>query len=204
MLPNKSKLGFPVDYGDSPLDNEDRLSVRVVEGIKSKRFWGILSGLFSVILIIGSNARSTNAISLEAGESIAQAAAEAASEMPQGVPTTLGGTAAGRAAGASAPAPLPAAPDVGCHNRFGRAGLPGALGTPGGPGGPPSPGQPPVMIGIPRPATPILRTGNTLVFAGSIGWICLNAYWGNTVAIIGFSAMVGGWFLSVLGVKLGS
>ena len=204
MLSNKNKLGFPVDYGDSPLDNEDRLSVSVVKVIKSKRFGDTLSGLFSVILILGSNARPTNAIPVEAGECIAQAAAEAASEIPQGVPATLGGTAAGRAAGTPAPAPLPTVvPDVGGHNPFGRTGLPGTPLGPGGPGGPPGPGQPPVFMGIPRPATPLLRSGNTMVFAGSIGWVCLNAYWGNPVAIAGCTTMVGVWFLSVLGIKIG-
>lgn len=206
MFSNQNKLGFPVDYGDSPLDNEDRLSVSVVKGIKSKQFRNIISGLFSVILILGSNARPANAIPAEAGECIADIAEAAAAEMPQGVPAgTVAGTAAGRAAAAPGPAPLPAAGAAAGRGagRF-ELGTPGAPLGPGGPGGPPAPGQPPIHLGIPRPVTTLSRGGNTVIFAGSIGWICLNAYWGDPVAIAGCSVMIGTWFLSVIGIRVGT
>lgn len=113
--------------------------------------------------------RPTNAIPPEAGEHIAKAAAEAASEMPNNIPVIM--------QGAAAPAPVkpigadlpPAVPAAG-HNGFRQFTPPGA---PGGYGGPPLPGQPPIMVGIPRPSTGPTRIGNTIIFAGSISWICL-------------------------------
>lgn len=213
MLSKQKKLGFPVDYGDSPLGDEDRLSVSVVKGMQSKRSRDIVSGICSFILIAGVHVRPTNAIPPESIEYIAQAAAEVASEMPKGIPPTIGGTAAGRAAGALGPAPIPVIPGIPVAaptvpnftytNGVPGTGGPGTPFGPGGPGGPPSPGQPPILIGIPRPSTTLTRSGNTFLFAGSIGWVCLNAYWGNPVAIAGCTTMIGTWFFTAIGVKLG-
>lgn len=77
-----------------------------------------------------------------------------------------------------------------------------AAGLPGGPGGPLSPGQPPVCLPLPRPCTPATRGANTVIFAGSFAWICVNAYWGNPVAIAGCSAMFIGWVANALGIRI--
>ena len=184
MFHRQNKLGFPVDYGDTPVDDESQLSVIVVKGIKSKWFRDVLSGVCSIILIVGSNARPVNAIPLdgipvEAGACIAQAAAEAASEMPKAVPAAVVGTAAL----APGPAPLENVPGALGHQSFTKIG---------------APGQPPIFIGLPRPVTTPARIGNTIAFGGSVGWICINAYWGNPAAIAGCSVMVATWFFSVL------
>jgi hypothetical protein len=67
---------------------------------------------------------------------------------------------------------------------------PAPPGLPGGPGGPPLPGQPPIYMPLGRPITPQARTANSIFFAGSIGWICLNEYWGSPIALVGCTSMV--------------
>jgi hypothetical protein len=208
MVYKKNALGFPIDYGDAPLDDEHRLSHSLVKGIKSKRFRDIVYGIAYFTLVVGVNVRPTNAIPPEAGEHIAKAAAEAASEMPNNIPVIVQG-AAGPAPvkpiGADLPPAVPAAGHNGFYqgyNGFRQFTPPGAPGGYGGPGGPPLPGQPPIMVGIPRPSTGVLRVGNTVIFAGSISWICLNAYWGNPIALIGCSGMVVGLLAEALGMKI--
>ena len=76
MVYKKNALGFPIDYGDTPLDDEHRLSHSLVKGIKSKRFRDIVYGISYFTLVVGVNVRPTNAIPPEAGEHIAKAHCE--------------------------------------------------------------------------------------------------------------------------------
>lgn len=64
--------------------------------------------------------------------------------------------------------------------------------------GPPFPGQPPIFMPIGRPVTPRARLANTVFFTGSFAYTCLNAYWGNPVALAGCSIMVATWFARTL------
>ena len=101
-----------------------------------------------------------------------------------------------------------AMPPPGTMNVPGAAlGQPGGPLGPGGPPGPPAPGKPPIMLPIGRPESSLARGVNTFAFLGSIGYVCLNAYWGNPVALAGCFAMVSTWLGSTLGLgftKLGN
>ena len=104
----------------------------------------------------------------------------------------VNGRIAGGVANAAGPKPLHPVPGV----------QPNRPGLPGAPGGPPKPGQPPIYMPLGRPVTPTARTLNTVAFTGSFAWVCLNAYWGNPVAIAGCSVMVIAWFANLLGIHI--
>jgi len=195
----KKNFGFPFHYGDTPSNEGDRLSDKVITVVQTKKFQNICSALFSAVLVIGGQARVSNAIPPEAGEHIANAADAAVNA---GKVADLAPNIEGRVAGgvANAAGPLPLAN----QNPVPVKDLPIAT-TPGLPGqaaGPPLPGHPPVHMPLGRPITIAGRTTNTLLYTGSLAWICVNAYWGDPVAIVGCSAMVAAWFINVLGISL--
>ena len=70
------------------------------------------------------------------------------------------------------------------------------------PGGPTLPVKPPIYVPLARPETAVARGANTFLFMGSIGWVCLNAYWGNPVVIAGCTVIAATWFARVLGVNI--
>lgn len=193
----KKTFGFPIHYGDTPSNNGDRLSDKVITVIQTKKFQNICSTLFSCMLVIGSQAQVSNAVPPEAGEHLANAADAAVNA---GQAADLAPNIDGRIAGgvANAPGPRP----LTNQNNIPVKDLP-APGLPGGAGGPPLPGQPPIYMPLARPVTPVARTTNSLMFTGSFAWICINAYWGNPVALAGCSVMVVTWFANVLGVTFG-
>ena len=196
----KKKLGFPIYYGDTPLNEGRRLSDKVLVVIQTERFQNICSGLFSAVLILGSHGQVSNAIPPEVGEQIAEAAEAAvnAGQAADLVPKIDGRVAA---AAANAPGLQPLIP----QNPVPVANLPqapGLPGDPGDPGGPPLPGHPLIYMPLGRPITPVCRTANTILFTGSFACICVNAYWGNPVAIAGCTVMVISWFGKVLGISL--
>ena len=194
-MTSKKTYGFPIDYGDTPRNDGSRISDTVVKIVKTEKFQNICSGVLSFALAYGSQAQSAYAMPPEAGEHIAGAAAEAvnAGEAANLCPN-LGNTA-GTAPIGPVPAAAAAAAAVG-------GGVPGAN-TAIGTIKPPAPAtniSPFMPLG--RPMTPMSRTLNTIAFGSSIGWICVNAYWGNPIALAGCTIMVVTWFGTVLGVKI--
>lgn len=196
MIEEKN-FGFPIHYGDTPSNEGDRLSDNVLAVTQTKRFQNICSALFSAVLVLGGQAQVSNAIPAEAGEHIANAADAAvnAGQVGDLAPNIGGRVAAGVA---NAPGSVP----LGNQNAMLVKDIPaGVPSLPGNAAGPPAPGQPPVYMPLPRPVTPVARTANSLLFTSSLVWICVNAYWGNPVALAGCSVMVATWFANVLGIS---
>lgn len=199
----KKTFGFPISYGDTPCDEGDRLSDTFVTVVKTKKFQNICSGFFSAVLWIGSQAQVAGAIPPEAGEQVANAADAAinagqANDLRPHIPE--GARIAAGVANAPGPPPLDNQNHISVQE-FPPA--PGLTGGPGGPGGPPAPGNPPVYMPLGRPITPVSRTANSIMFTGSLAWICVNAYWGNPVAMAGCAIMFATWFGTVLGINIG-
>lgn len=188
---NNLNLGFPFDYRDTPENDDNRLSHLFVKVVSSKKFQNICSALFFIGASGIQSPASANAFPAEAGEHIA-AAADAAVNSGT-VTCDIPGSAA-PIAGAVANEGHKALPNLQVGNKGNFGGLPPAPLTPA-----PAPGQPPIYMPLPRPITPVSRTLNTAVFTGSFAYICLNAYWGNPVAIAGCNVMVATWFFRVLG-----
>lgn len=192
----KKELGFPFSYGDQPGDDDNRLSHKFVAMVCSDKFKDMCMGVFTIIATVGQLGAPVHAIPPEAGGHAAAAAdaavnnGEAAKLIPDGAAAAkdMTRTVAGAAAAIPNGNGMP-------QTMFGR--------PPGTPGGPPAPGQPPVYMPLPRPMTPLGRGANTIFFGGSVAWICVNAYWGNPIAIAGCTVMVATWFANVLGVRLG-
>lgn len=194
----KKNFGFPIHYGDTPSNEGDRLSDKVITVVQTKKFQNICSGLLSAVLFLGSQTQVSNAIPPEAGEHIANAA-DAAVNAGQAADLTPGIGGRFAAGVANAPGSVP----LGNQNLPPVRNLPvaGGPGLPGYPGGPPAPGNPPVYMPLGRPMTPASRTANSVLFTGSLAWICVNAYWGNPVAIAGCSVMAATWFATILGIS---
>ena len=62
MIEEKN-FGFPIHYGDTPSNENDRLSDNVFAVIQIKRFQDICSAVFSAVLVLGGQAQVSNAIS---------------------------------------------------------------------------------------------------------------------------------------------
>lgn len=194
----ENNLGFPFSYGDIPSNEGNRVSDVVSEQfvviVTSKKFKNICSAFLSLAIACGSRLQVANAIPPEAGEHIAKAADAAVNA---GEAATLTAETTGRVA-------------AGVANKAAPVGIAGAqkpvlnmpitAGMPGSPGGP---GMPPIYMPLGRPVTPGSRIANTVFYGGSLLCICVNAYWGNPVAIAGCSVMVLTWFGTILGVNFG-
>jgi len=175
------KAQYPFTYGD---ENADEVSTYVVELMKTKKFQNYITTLFFALLTLGSYAQPSSAIPLEYGE----AAANVAQEVGQNAPPL------GDVVGNVNPQP----PISNNAAQFGQAGRvnfnPGPnINQPnfGQNGMPQQPIQPAWRIPGP-PVTPFGQYTNTLLLIGSIGWVCLNASWGNPVFAYGCVGIVGG------------
>lgn len=170
--------------------------------VKTRKFNDICSAIISLVFIIGTQSKIVHAIPPETGEHVANLADAA---VKTGEAASLQAETCGHIAGHAANGAGPALPNL----PNGQGGIPpvGELGTanlkaPGMPGGPPAPGKPPIYFPLARPETPGARMANTIGFTGALGFICLNAYWGNPVAVFGCTVMLGKWFLQALGVEV--
>ena len=175
-------IGYPVTYGDTNVD-EVMLSDYAVELMKTKRFQSHVTAMFFALLALGSYTQPSLAIPPEYGE--------AANEI-------LNQAAQNGAAGG-----VPAAPPIGKiegqvpvvpeNQQFVLQAMPieqqrliaaqqmGKLGPTVGQMGPTDP--PSFYIpGKPRLTGP--RVINTVAFTTAMGIICLNAAWGEPVAIL--------------------
>ncbi|MFT5791645.1 MAG: hypothetical protein ACI9LI_000982 [Saprospiraceae bacterium] len=177
------KPQYPLTYGDKVDDDEVRLSDFAVELMKSKKFQSYASAVFFAFLTLGSYAQPSSAIPPEYGE----AAANLAQGVEQGVPPL------GEVAG-----------NINPHQNIPQIGNPGRVGLNQGGVGPNNnqhnfgqngvphkPTQPAWRIPGP-PVNPGGQYANTLLLVGSVGWICLNASWGNPIFVYGCVGIVGG------------
>lgn len=168
-----TKPCFPFTYGD---DNEDevRLSNYAVELIKTKRFQSHVTSLFFAFLTLARYAQSSSAIPPEYGE--------AANEM-------LNQAAQNGAIGGEVP-------PIGGNPQFIVPAMPieqqhliaaqqaGKVGPTIGQIGQAGPTEPPTFWIPDRPLVTGSRAANTVAFTAALGVICLNAAWGEPVAII--------------------
>ena len=179
------KAQYPFTYGDENAD-EVRLSTYVVELMKTKKFQNYITSVFFAIITLGSYAQPSSAIPPEYGE----AAANLAQEVGQNVPPL--GDVVGNA-NVNPQLPIP--------NNGGQVGQAGRVNLNPGPninqpnlgqnGMPHKPIQPTWRIPGP-PVSPGGQYVNTLLLVGSVGWICLNASWGNPVFAYGCVGIAGG------------
>ena len=179
------KPNFPITYGDTNIENEKRLSDYVVTVANNRRVQNHLGAVVIAAFTLGMYAQAASAIPAEYGE--------AASEiLNQG-----GGAPAVPPIGdIRGQVPLPQA-----NPQFHSPAMPveqqrilaaqqsGQLGaTPGMPGGPGITREGPTSTSsfyLPgKPQLTSSRAINTAAFTTALGVICLNAVWGEPVAII--------------------
>lgn len=176
---------FPVTYGDEVTNDGHRLSDYFVNKLSEKKTQNYLGSVVVAMVALGSQAAPVSAIPPEYGE----AAANVAKDVGQGVPPL------GEVMGNVNPQPpipnnaIHIGQDVGLNQRgavpninrpnFGQNGMPDKQIQPAWrlPGPPMSPGG---------------QYANTVLLLGSVGWICLNASWGNPVFAYGCVGIVGG------------
>ena len=179
-------VGYPITYGDKNVD-EVMLSDYVVELMKTKKFQNHMTAVFFAFLALGSYAQPSSAIPVEYGE----AAANAAQEVGQNVPP-LGDVGGNVNVNVNRQPPIP--------NNVHQVGQDGRVSLNPGPnmnqpnignGRPVQPIQPAWRLPGP-PMSPGGQYANTFLLLGSVGWICLNASWGNPVFAYGCVGIVGG------------
>ena len=178
-----TKPHFPFTYGDENAD-EVRLSNYVVELMKTKKFQNHMTAVFFALMALGSYAQPSSAIPPEYGEAVNNVV----HGMDQAVPPLC--DAAGVA-------------DVGANAVQGNT-VPNQLGQIGQAGrvnlnNPPiQPNQQFQAVNVPAwrlppaPVTPAGQYTNTVMLIASVGWICLNGAWGNTISMTGCLGFVTG------------
>ena len=181
----KNKFGtkshFPYTYGDENADDV-RLSNYVVELMKTKKFQNYMRAVFFAILTIGSYAQPASAIPAEYGEAANEILNQAAQN------GAAGGVPAGPPIVQQVPMAevnpqcfIPAMPieqqRLIADQQMGRM-----------PKGPAinqiEPTNPPSFYLPDKPGSVGTRALNTIAFTTSVGIICLNAAWGEPVAIL--------------------
>lgn len=160
-----NKACYPYTYGDKDEQNP-KVSDYVVKVAKNQRFQRYMGSVGFAMLTVVSRAQPVTAIPPEYGE----AAANIAAGVGQNVPP-LG--------------------DVGGTVNIGAQAAQGAAHGAGAAGGaqppliaPAKPANPPVFYFPQKPVTPALRMTNTALFGGALGIVCINAVWGEPIAII--------------------
>jgi hypothetical protein len=184
------KPHFPFTYGDENAD-EVRLSNYVVELMKTKKFQNYITAVFFALLTLGSYAQPSSAIPPEYGEAanemLNQAAQNGAAGGVPAVPPI--GEIAGQVpvVKENPQFVLPAMPIEQQRLIAGQqAGQRGpAIGKLG-------PTDPPVFYIPDKPMLARTRAVNTVAFTTALGVICLNAAWGEPVAIIMCSSGLAG------------
>lgn len=160
-----TKPHFPFTYGDENAD-EVRLSNYVIELTKTKRFRSNVTAVFFAFLTLGSYVQSSSAIPAEYGEVVNEMLNQAAQN------GAVGGVPA-----------VPPTGEIAGQVPVGQRGP--AIGQPG-------PTNPPSFYIPDKPRLVGTRAVNTVAFTGALGVICLNAAWGEPVAIIMCSSGLAG------------
>lgn len=178
-----TKPHFPYTYGDDVENEGRRLSDCIVNKLNDKKTQTYLGGVAMAVLTLGNQAAPANAIPPEYGE----AAVNAAQDIGQNVPPLgdIGGRVVPNNGGNIVPG------NVGQGGRVNLAG-PNINRPNFGPNEiPNNPIQPAWRLPGP-PVTPTGQYVNTLFLFSSVGWICLNAAWGNPIFAYGCVGVVGG------------
>ena len=169
-------IDYPITYGDTISEDEDskRFSNHVVSVVKNKRFQSHCTSVAGAILFLGLNAFSASAsdrpgsgyeefLNANGGQFQEQPNSQLPNQQPHilhVMPANMQQRLAAQQAG-SLYKPMP---------------------TPG-PGGSGS-ASPPSFYIPDKPAKVGPRAMNTVAFTASLGVICLNAVWGEPVAVI--------------------
>ena len=169
-------IGYPITYGDIISEDEDskRFSNHVVSVLKNKRFQSHCTSVASAVVFLALNASSASASDVLGAEYKEFLKANGGQFQPQpngqvpnqqqfilpGMPADMQQRLAAQQAG----------------------GLYQPMLAPG-PGGP-GPASPPSFYIPDKPGKVGPRVRNTVAFTASLGVICLNAVWGEPVAII--------------------
>ena len=182
---NSKKPMFPITYGDIQVDSDLRISDKVVEVLENKRFQRHMTSVAGAIVYLAI-ATSAKAVPPEVGE----AANEMLNQVTQNGAT--GGVPAmppiGQIQG-QVPLPqanpqvfIPAMPIEQQHliaaQQAGKIGA-GAINSPIV-----QPTNPPSFYIPDKPKLVVPRAVNTVAFTTALGVICLNAAWGEPVAIL--------------------
>lgn len=176
------KPHFPYTYGDLIEANETRVSNHVINLVQNEKFQNHCISVASALVTLSFYATPASAIPPEYGEAV------------NGIVNNMD----------------PVVPPVGAGTINAQqnvlpkgVGEPGRVNLYGQNGHLPINGQNP--IGVPQkpiqppacklPGPPLSSAGqytNTVFLIGSVGWICLNASWGNPVFAYGCVGIVGG------------
>jgi len=171
------KPNFPFTYGDRNT-HEVMLSDYVVELIKTKRFQSHMTAIFFALLTLGSYAQPSSAIPAEYGEAANEMLNQAAQNgVAGGVPEA---PPIGRIAGQVPVAqgnPQFVVPAMPIEQQRLIAAQQAGIGRI-------EPTNPPVFYIPDKPMLVGPRAVNTVVFTTALGVICLNAAWGEPVAIL--------------------
>lgn len=181
------KPHFPLTYGDKVENDDTRLSNSVVKVANNKRVQSYLGALAAAFFTLGSYAQPIAAIPPEYGDAASQIIDNA--NIGQEVPP-LGEICAhaevGNIGNANQAANL--------HNPIPNAA--GQVGQAGRVNFHPQNVRTPIKVPAWRlPGPPMSTSGqyiNTVAIIGSVGWICLNASWGNPILAYGCIGVVGG------------
>ena len=183
MLHSHEKAHYPFTYGDK---NSDKVmfSDYIVELMKSKRFQSHMAAIFFAFVTLGGYAQSSSAMPPEYGEAANEMLNQAAQNgAAGGIPTV---PPIGQINGQVPVAPgnpqciLPAMTIE--QQRLLAAQQAGQLG--GMSTGQIGPTSPPSFYIPDKPISVSSRTVNTVAFTGALGIVCLNAIWGEPVAIL--------------------
>lgn len=183
---------FPFTYGDEVGNDDKKLSTYIVHKLKEKRVKSYIGAVAIALLTLGSQARPANAIPPEYGEAASEMLNQAAQNgaVAGGVPEVppIGKIQGQVPVAQRNPQYIIGAMPIEQQHLIAaqQAGQIGAMpGMPkgatmgqAGPTGPPS-------FYIPnKPVLPATRAINTVAFTSALGVICLNAAWGEPVAIL--------------------
>ena len=177
-------VGYPITHGDKNVD-EVMLSDYVVELMKTKRFQSHVTAIFFALLALGSYAQPSSAIPPEYGEAaneILNKAAQngAAGGVPAAPPI---GQIQGQVpmAQKNPQCVIPAMPieqqRLIAAQQMGHMPIGPAIDRRG-------PTNPPSFYIPGKPRSVVARAANTVAFTTAVGIICLNAAWGEPVAIL--------------------
>ena len=204
MTPFNKKPLFPWTYGDQVENDDVRLSNYVVALMKTEKFQSYATALFFALLTLGSYAQPSSAIPADYGEAanelLNQAAQNGAAAGGAPVAPPIGKIEghvprleeAGRCFVPAMPLEqqqLLAAQQMGQLGAMPPGGpvMPpgGPVMPPGGPVMPPGgPANPPSFYIPPKPRSTCSRAINTVLFTSAMGVVCINAAWGEPVAIL--------------------
>ena len=184
LLKENFMIGYPITYGDIISEDEDskRFSNHVVSVLKNKRFQSHCTSVASAVVFLALNASSASAsdmpgsgyeefLNANGGQFQGQPNGPLPNQQPHilhAMPADMQQRlAAQQAGGLYKPMPTP------------------------GPGGS-GPTSPPSFYIPNKPAKVGPRAMNTVAFTASLGVICLNAVWGEPVAVIMCSSVLMG------------